>query len=919
MIDSVLNQLRNVGLIIDSFESDTTSVIRCKAEGDTGKKCSGWYRIFSVISKKGNTYYVGSYGNWKNADIPEGGLTIEYDGGTLSTEDKKAIQEKQRQAKRESEKERKAKAKEAASRATNIWAGLPEQGHSDYLKLKKVAGFSVRFSRGAVVIPLKNIKSDLVGLQFIYSTGDKKFLTGTAKSEAFHLLGELTPEKPLVIVEGYATAASIHMATSYPVAVAFDAGNLVKVSAILSKAYPDQILLIAADDDENNKGIQCAKSAASKTRALIVLPIFKNKGSHTDFNDLHVSEGLPAVTTQINKALQLTSTGTQLKTKTINNLTQASGFSVNDQGVFYSNPNDEDSDEAGFRVCARLDVLAWARVKDDEGWSLLIRFLNRDARPVELLLSAGLFASDSTSRLLEPLYVSGLEIDPHRNSKKRLSEYLQRAKPTMRVKLVHKLGWSQGAYVLPYEVIGNPEEPIHYQSGRNLLNNSALNGSLDGWRNNVAIYCKDNPVVMFSACLAFASPLLELLQMNTIGFHMMGESSLGKSSLAVLAGSVCGGLDYKKSWNTTAAALEPMAAEHSDSLLILDEIKEADPFTIGKTVYQLGNQKGKSRATDTGSATRKQHEWRLVWLSNGEKTLKQLLAESGKTVDAGMEMRMLHLNVDFNKTQSERGLKGIYQNLHNFAHGSTLSDHIALEVAKNHGYPLKAFISSLVNLSDIDKQKLISSLRGKIEAFKHDNLTDKASGQARRAATAFALVSCCGELATHWGITGWTKEEPKQAVSLLFKNWLDDRGGEGNSEATAIIEHVIHELQTKGESNFTRWDKDEPKVDTHQPRSTIRWGYRKIKESHEYGKSSYTEEEFYIFKTAFKKEICKGLPYRRVCELLKERNALVTHKGRGYLYQAFLPGAGKKKTDVYYIKMSALQELVSERQLDEAA
>lgn len=82
-------------------------------------------------------------------------------------------------------------------------------------------------------------------------------------------------------------------------------------------------------------------------------------------------------------------------------------------------------------------------------------------------------------------------------------------------KIIHKapkLGWPS----IPYEVIGNP-------------------------------------VVMFATCLAFASPpLLELI--NTIGFHMMGSSSLGKSRIATIAGSVCGGLDHLKTWNTTEAA-----------------------------------------------------------------------------------------------------------------------------------------------------------------------------------------------------------------------------------------------------------------------------------------------------------------------------------------------------------------------------
>ena len=98
MYDSVLNQLRSAGLLIDSFEADTNNVIRCKAEGDTGKKLSGWYRIYSIISKQGNTYYVGSYGNWKNSAIPDSGLTIEYEGKKLSSDDLTIIKEKQRQA-----------------------------------------------------------------------------------------------------------------------------------------------------------------------------------------------------------------------------------------------------------------------------------------------------------------------------------------------------------------------------------------------------------------------------------------------------------------------------------------------------------------------------------------------------------------------------------------------------------------------------------------------------------------------------------------------------------------------------------------------------------------------------------------------------------------------------------------------------
>ncbi|KFF84612.1 hypothetical protein AL062_11360 [Pseudomonas syringae pv. syringae] len=54
---------------------------------------------------------------------------------------------------------------------------------------------------------------------------------------------------------------------------------------------------------------------------------------------------------------------------------------------------------------------------------------------------------------------------------------------------------------------------------------------------------------------------------------------------------------------------------------MLDEIGVCDPRIIGETVYMLGNGTGKARANDRGQAGRQVQEWRLLFLSTGEKTL----------------------------------------------------------------------------------------------------------------------------------------------------------------------------------------------------------------------------------------------------------------------------------------------------------
>ena len=103
-----------------------------------------------------------------------------------------------------------------SARARRIFEKLPDSGTSEYLKRKGVRAYGLRFSRGSIVVPVRDERGDLVGLQFIDGEGAKKFLTGTAKRGAWHWVGELGNRGPVAIAEGYATAATIHEATGWP-------------------------------------------------------------------------------------------------------------------------------------------------------------------------------------------------------------------------------------------------------------------------------------------------------------------------------------------------------------------------------------------------------------------------------------------------------------------------------------------------------------------------------------------------------------------------------------------------------------------------------------------------------------------------------------------------------------------------------
>jgi putative DNA primase/helicase len=183
--------------------------------------------------------------------------------------------------------------------AVDLWQkAIPANGQHQYLRKKKVGTYGLRYSKGALLIPVKDASGQLHGLQRVYHDGSKRFTKGTDKAGHFHLIG--TPkDSTLYIAEGYATAATVHEVTCHAIAVAFDSGNLQPVAEALRSAYPGFQLIICADDDrwkDSNPGLTKARAAAAAVSGRLALPRFSNFTSRgSDFNDLYCEEGAEAI------------------------------------------------------------------------------------------------------------------------------------------------------------------------------------------------------------------------------------------------------------------------------------------------------------------------------------------------------------------------------------------------------------------------------------------------------------------------------------------------------------------------------------------------------------------------------------------------------------------------------------------------
>lgn len=104
---------------------------------------------------------------------------------------------------------------------------------------------------------------------------------------------------------------------------------------------------------------------------------------------------------------------------------------------------------------------------------------------------------------------------------------------------------------------------------------------------HIAKYAKNNPRLILALSTAFATPLLHLVNEESGSIHLVGNSSLDKTNALQVASSVWGSSSFIKQWRMTCNALEVVAQNHSDCLLTLDELAQADSKAVSDCVYML--------------------------------------------------------------------------------------------------------------------------------------------------------------------------------------------------------------------------------------------------------------------------------------------------------------------------------------------
>jgi uncharacterized protein (DUF927 family) len=473
-----------------------------------------------------------------------------------------------------------------------------------------------------------------------------------------------------------------------------------------------------------------------------------------------------------------------------------------------------------------------------------------------------------------------------RKQKNHLLRYLQGlgANVDQTYTITDSSGWVGRSFVLPHKTYGDPD--LRFRdvdpSPESL---TEVVGTLEGWKSGVAARCGGNSRLILALGAHFAAPLLKEMRIESGGFHLVGPTSSGKTTILSVSGSVLG-LKEIPHWRTTTNGLESTATASNHLCLPLDEIGQADPKDVGAIAYMLANGQGKARMKKD-LTNRKGKTWQLLFLSSGEIGLGDYMAQAGQTQKGGQEVRSPDI-----PAIPEGAEYGCFENIHGAADAVQFVSGLEAAVRANHGTAMDAYLSRLVvDAADQKQTGQWSKQTHLIAAKLSEGFKDTAIG---RVANRFALVQVALGIAHQYGLLPFPAEDIDWAIDLCFRDWVKGRGGDGSVEVKRAIDRIEHLLVSNelGDRVFTLPDNNGQKV-----RSLL--AYRRLD-------VEGNTDVLLVPPSIFTKEFCAGVNKTELITELRSRGWLPEADSEGRPdHQAKVNG---KKGRFYILSMNGIHE-----------
>jgi uncharacterized protein (DUF927 family) len=280
-----------------------------------------------------------------------------------------------------------------------------------------------------------------------------------------------------------------------------------------------------------------------------------------------------------------------------------------------------------------------------------------------------------------------------------------------RVNVHHQIGWGKYGEKLIYK---------HHQAvGIESTFSGSLaiepQGDFDTWKNMIDAEVLGHTPLELALALGFSAVTIGFVSdevaSGSLVSHLSGDSTTGKTTAVMLAGSVAGCVDSKKNglfgtWNTTRNALMGHLRDNHGLPVIFDEASMSGLKDYSSILYMLAEGKEKARLTKELDM-RDQANWRTTILSTGEHGLV-----SKSKQNTGLRVRILEFfDVPWTKSaENAEVIKGI--------------------VLKNHGHAAPLFAEYLLKLGKSEVIQEVANWRERYQsAFDggDDRLTERSS------------------------------------------------------------------------------------------------------------------------------------------------------------------------------------------------
>jgi putative DNA primase/helicase len=669
----------------------------------------------------------------------------------------------------------------------------------------------------------------------------------------------LTTNLPLIVTEGAKKAASF-VSAGYP-AIAFngvwgwgtnekdmfgeiergiDGESLKILNPDLEPFLDDREIVLAFDRDESPltvKKVEAAKTRFRQEVEGIVAGVTQIKWTgYKGADDFIAAKGVKALDKAYAKRLEL------LLPVTKNAFSADVRFTSSvEHGL------EKINNISNEYIGNHLTAIACINNPDRDGASLLLEFQTFKGEIRRWTMLRAFLAGDANA------IVEGLlsrEYSFERKQKGLLLDYLHGLGKNIpeTYTVTDSSGWVEKSFVLPHKTHG--DETLKFRDVEPSPEAiTELKGTLEGWKDNVAAKCAGNSRLILGLGTSFAAPLLPIVDIESGGFHLVGDTSQGKTIVLSVAASVTGIKDIPH-WRTTTNGLESTATAFNHLCLPLDEIGQAEAKDVGHIAYMLANGQGKARMTKN-LTNRKPKTWQLMVLSSGESSLGNYMKTANITQKGGQEVRLPDVPAVPVNSQY-----GCFETIHGADTPELFATDLKAAGKAYHGTALDAFLSRLV--VDCQDPAFVGNLSKQVHqvaAKLSEGTKDNAIG---RVAKRFALLQVSLELAHKYELLPFPIEDIEWSIATCFQDWLVARGGDGSIEVKQAIERIEHLLVT---NEFSDRVYDLRQGDTKTIRNLL--AYRKVDEEGE-------TKEFWVPPTVFDKEFVVGVNKAELVKKLHE-------------------------------------------------